>query len=165
MSVLPASEKPHRLLMVSHCMPQRGSGPRGRAWQLLASAARTHDVYLIAVPNALVTLDQWRAASHKTQRITLATSRDAASLRQTAHAWRRDEPFDAMLCTDAKLWRQMKDLPATLRICDGHQGGWWSRKRLAAQCDVMINRDGLDLFLDALSSQSAPQPHLLRQAA
>lgn len=169
-----ASMKTRRLLMISHCMPQRGPGPRGRAWQLLSAATKSHDVFLLAQADAPITLAEWRATEHKTHRMALATGRSASALCTMAGAWVGDAPFDAVVCTNPRLLKQTLTIPAAQRICDAadkptrgfvNLRDTWLARRAAAQGNVVLNRGGINAFLKALAMPVQPAPALLRQAA
>lgn len=169
-----ASINTRRLLMISHCMPQRGPGPRGRAWQLLSAATRSHDVFLLAQADAPITLAEWRATENKTHRMALATGRTASALCTMASAWVGDTPFDAVVCTTPRLLKQTLTIPAAQRICDAANKpahgfeklrNLWLTRRAAAQANVVLNRGGISAFLDALAMPTQPAPALLRQAA
>lgn len=132
-----------RLLIVSHCVPDAtGYSDRGRVWQLLSLAARTHRVSLVCLVDGPVSLSQWRRIHHKAQ--APAIQARAALARLVGRAWRLvdepageslqiryvcqnalrswsgDQPFDAVLSTHPGLWPATNTINTRLRICDLH---------------------------------------------
>ena len=131
------------LLMVSHCVPDAiGYSDRGRAWQLLSLAARTHRVTLVCLVDGPVSLRQWRLIHDKAHAPAIQARSGLARL--VGRAWRLvDEPagaslqvrracrnafrswsgrhsFDTILSTHPGLWPATSALDAGLQICDLH---------------------------------------------
>ena len=146
-----------KLLMLSHCVPDAtGCSGRGRAWQLLTLAARTHQVCLVSLVDGPTSLAHWRRLDERARTVLVEPS---LALRRLAGRTLRplDAPgseglgtgrafdaavadqlgsqtFDAVLSTHVGLWRHTESVDAALRICDLHgRGGLWRRNAVKAE--------------------------------
>lgn len=105
--------------MLSVGLPdRRGTPQQRRAWGLLATAARSHRVWLIARLDRPASLRQWEAVSSLTARLALVPRWSARQMRQTLQDWLRQADFDAVICSHQRLWSIASQTPARLRVCD-----------------------------------------------
>lgn len=112
-----------RLLMISGHVPQeRGAGERARAWRLLLDGAEVCETWLVAAKDGPVNLADWRALDTTTHRLSLVTgsftARRNSVLAATVARWNYETEFDAVLCTDPRLWNLAQRVNAKCRICD-----------------------------------------------
>lgn len=97
---------------------RRGTPQQRRAWGLLAAAARSHNVWLIARLDHPANLRQWEAVSSLTARLTLVPRWSARLMRQTIQDWLRQTDFDAVICAHQRVWPLASQAPARVRVCD-----------------------------------------------
>lgn len=160
----PRANKP-RLLMLSHCVPcsdKRGEASH-RAWQLLTTFGRSHEIHLACLADGPVSLAHWRALHAKTKQIVIEPARRLrqwlASLirmivpnaseslamrglfRQPVREWSSKFELQAVLCTRLSLIDATQSLTSLQRIADLHQQTFAHDERVSL-CDRVIISDG-----------------------
>lgn len=108
---------PPKLLMISGCVPApEGPARRRRAWRLLQAADRQHAVYLAAIADGPVNLNDWRRVDGLAHRYTLLPDTRERSLRRTLQrtiaSWQAAAAFDLVVCDAAGLWHVAESIDA-----------------------------------------------------
>ncbi len=153
-----------RLLMLSHCVPaeETGTGDRARAWQLITTFGRSHDIHLACQADGPVSLAQWRALHARTKRIVIepisrlrralsrlvsmispATGEAIAMhrvLRQPIQEWSARLAIEAVLCTRTSLLEATRDLVHARHMVDLYDVAQAGDARLNL-CDTVIIGD------------------------
>lgn len=114
------TEHKRNLLMVSHCVPHRGSSaPRHAAWLLLKRASGTRHIHLVALADMPVNLRWFRELSARTEQITLVPSGAFGGRRRMRshieQSIRRGE-FDKVISTTPELWTVVEEVSASQGI-------------------------------------------------
>lgn len=156
----PRAVKPS-LLMLSHCVPSaegRGS-ESARAWQLLATFGRTHDIHLACLADGPVSLAHWRSLHARTKQVVIEPARRLRNLlgrlvsllapsvaqsislgglfRKPVNEWSQRLPLDVVLCTRLALIEATRTLKQCERIIDLHQQNISHDARLSL-CDTVV---------------------------
>lgn len=113
------------MLMIAHCLPQpTGATPRQRAWNLVHAAARSHQLWLVALADGPVHLHQWDAVAALCHKFVLLPQARAArqmrKLQQTLSDWNQQTTFNAAVATTAPFHRLIPH-QVRWRICDSAQ--------------------------------------------
>ena len=152
------------LLMLSHCVPSsQGRGAESlRAWQLLATFSRTHDIHLACLADGPVSLAQWRWLHARTKQIVIEPARRLRGLlgrivslfapqaaqaltmgglfRKPVREWSQRLPLDVVLCTRLALIDATRPIKQCERIIDLHHETLRQDARLAL-CDTIVISD------------------------
>jgi len=174
------------LLMLSHCVPVDGStdGDRARAWQLLETYSRSHEVKLACLADGAVSLSQWRQLHGKTKQIvmepvgqlrrwssramSIASSAlaDALLMRQKlaqpVSEWSTTGGIETVLCTRLHLMDCALLAGDCERIVDHHAGADLTSHRAAQASTWIISDPAASHEIAALNKRTilmpVPQP-------
>lgn len=113
-----------RALLLTAAVPEKDGSPARRcAWRLLDLARQTHEVHLLVRIDGGVQYDHWRRLTRMTRQMTLVPHgllfHGTHAVADTVTAWAARQSFDAVLCSDSRLWNLLDGVAGRVRFCVG----------------------------------------------